>query len=70
VDDSTRAKVLTPREQLVTSLTDSLREMTIRGDVEGGEVALEALKRLLALSKRSAETPTGIVTPIRPSRGR
>jgi hypothetical protein len=65
VDDSRSEQ--RSRVRLVAALADSLKELAVEGDPEAAEVALDALRRLACLPKRS-EPPdhTTRVTPLRP----
>ena len=48
-----------PRARLVEGLTDALRRMLLAGDVEGSQVALQALGELARLGRRAVATGSG-----------
>jgi hypothetical protein len=60
LDDSARSR-------LITALTDSLRDLMLEGDHEGGEVVIRALGELVQLVARAGRVPSGGAEPNVPS---
>jgi hypothetical protein len=60
VDDSARSR-------LISTLTDTLRDLMLEGDHEGAEVVIRALGELVQLVERAGRVPAGGAEPNVPS---